>query len=152
MNSSLADMFVFATAYIDNIIIFSVQFNKHLQHLSAVLARLDEMILTLKAKKCQLAKEQCNFLEFQLRVQQLLAKVVPITNYSRPVKKKDMRAFLGLSNYYRQFMSGYGTMVAPLTDTTQKQAPDKINRTLEQEEAFTQIKPSLASQPVLITP
>ena len=54
------------------------------------------------------------------------AKIEVLTQYPKPVKKKDMRAFLGLANYYRRFIPGYGSAAVLLTEATRKQVPDKI--------------------------
>ena len=54
-NSMLADMTSIAAAYIDDIVIFSTNFEEHLSHLEAVFTRLEETGLTLKQpKKCNL--------------------------------------------------------------------------------------------------
>ena len=85
-------------------------------------------------------------------VQLLEAKVEVVRSYPKPKKKKDMRAFLGLANYYRRFIAGFASIAVPLTDATRKIAPDKINWSHEMEEAFQQIKDSLTSNPVLSSP
>ena len=82
----------------------------HLKHLEAVLRRLREIGLKLKPKKCTLVKSNCNYLGHMVgrgEVRPLEAKVETVKNYTKPIKKRDMRAFLWLSNYYRQFMPGY---------------------------------------------
>ena len=60
-----------------------------------------------------------------------------------------MRAFLGLANYYRRFMTGYGSMAVPLTETTRKVSSDKIEWTETRCKAFEDIKQGLSSHPVL---
>ena len=62
INSNLADLAAFSAGYIDGIIIYSDTFREHLKHMEAVLNRLKEMGLTLKAKKCQLARADCEYL------------------------------------------------------------------------------------------
>ena len=52
----------FASAYIDNVIMFSKTWNDHLQHLEAVLGKLREAGLTVKQKKCQLGMSECGYL------------------------------------------------------------------------------------------
>ena len=56
-------------------------------------------------------------------------KIKAIQQYVRPVTKKSMRAFSGLVNFYRRFIPNQATIVAPLTDATRKESPDKINWT-----------------------
>ena len=51
MNSMLTNMASFAAAYIDDIVIFSTNFEEHLNHQEAVFTRLEETGLILKPKK-----------------------------------------------------------------------------------------------------
>ena len=80
------------------------------------------------------------------------AKVKAIQDYPRPSKKKNLRAFLSLSNYYRRFVPGYGSMAVPLTEATRKTEPDKISWDKASENAFQQIKDALVRDPVLKSP
>ena len=154
MNAALADMASFAAAYIDDIVVFSLNFDEHLSHLEAVLIRMGELGLTLKARKCQLARSDCQFLGHRVgrgQVRPLQAKIEAFQKYPRPKRKKEMRAFLGLANYYRRFIPGYGSMAVPLTDTTRKNAPDMVEWTSDREQAFQDIKKELSGEPVLIS-
>ena len=153
INSNLAHLAAFSAGYIDDIIIYSDTFKEHLKHIEAVLNQLKEMGLTLKAKKCQLARADCEYLSHRVgggKVQPLQAKIQCIMDYPKPKKKKDLRAFLGLTNYYHQFISDYGTMAVPLPDCTRKQEPDQITWTPERDRAFEQIITTLMKKPVLM--
>ena len=50
-----------ASAYIDDLLIFSKTFEEHLDHLGKVLSRLREAKLKVKTNKCQLAREKTKF-------------------------------------------------------------------------------------------
>ncbi len=83
---------------------------------------LEEMGLRLKAGKFCIAEGHCQYLGHRVsegEIRPLEAKVKAIQDYPRPLKKKNLCAFLGLSNYYRRFVLGYGSMV-PLTEATRK--------------------------------
>ena len=113
------------------------------------------MGLTLKAKKCQLARADCEYLGDRVgggKVQPLQAKIQSIMDHPKPKKKKHLRAFLGLTNYYRRFIPDYGTMAVPLVDCTRKQELDQIIWTPERDRAFEQSKTTLMKKPVLISP
>ena len=60
MEMLLADVPQFASAYMDDIIVFSTSWEKHLDHLNAVLSKLYTPSLTIKLKKCQLARLECS--------------------------------------------------------------------------------------------
>ena len=79
----------------------------------------------------------------------LHTKIESVSQYPRPPKKKEMRAFLGLTNYYRCFIPAYGSIVVPLTDVTRKTSPDVIAWMQEMGEAFEQLKIALTNDPVL---
>ena len=66
-----------------------------------------------------------------------------------PKTKTDVRAFLGLTGYYRRFIPDYATVAAPLTDLVKKACPNKVQWSQVCAEAFWKLKDSLCSVPVL---
>ena len=58
MMDEICGMSQFASAYLDDLIVFSAMWEDHLSHLRAVLVRLREVGLTTKPSKCQLAIAQ----------------------------------------------------------------------------------------------
>ena len=43
-----------------------------------------------------------------------------------PQTKKEVRSFLGLTGYYRNYIPNYATIAASLTDLTEKGSPNKV--------------------------
>ncbi len=155
MNSVLADMPDFCSAYVDDIVVFSTEFGIHLSNLDKVFDRLHSLGLTVKPVKCQLARKECTFLGHRvgggvLRPRE--AKVECIRKYSCPAKKKDMMAFLGLAKYYRRFVPNFASIAGPLTDSIKKKSPDKIVWTTDLHNSFNTLKETLVSNQVLISP
>lgn len=64
-------------------------------------------------------------------------KIEAVLNWPEPKSIKHIRAFLGLTSYYWQFMSWYAQIAAPLTDQLQK---DGFNWIEEARLAFIQLK------------
>ena len=63
---------------------------------------------------------------------------------------KDMQKFLGLANYYCQFIEGFGSIARPLHDLVKKD--QKWNWMEKQEEALRELKEQFMREPVLAVP
>ena len=155
MNTVLAGKVDHASAYIDDIAIFSNSVEEHFQHLEGVLEKLREHGLTAKPIKCKLFREKCEYLGYLVgggEMQPLAPKVQVIKDYLKPNTKHQLRAFLGLSNYYRRFIPGYAGTAKPLHNALMKKEPEKLSWTSQMEKAFTSLKNSPSDNPVLLAP
>ena len=155
MDRLLEGLREFSGAYLDDLVIFSRSWEEHLQHLGTVFARLWEAGLTAKPKKCQFGMSQCVYLghvvgEGCVRVEK--SKVEAVRGLPTPQTKREVRAFLGLTGYYRRFIPNYASTATPLTDLTRKTEPTTVKWTRECEVAFKKLKELLCSGPVLRTP
>ena len=63
-----------------------------------------------------------------------------------------MRSFLGLANYYRRFIPGFGSIAVLLRESTRKQAPERIEWTSVRLVAFQKLRTSLTEDSVLVCP
>lgn len=119
----------FVDNFVDDLIVFSSNFEDHLQHVSLVLDRLSSAGLTLNRKKCSFANKRVKFLGVIVGEDKILPdieKIDAIRNFPRPVVKKDLRSFLGLINFYRRFAPNLAMYVSPLNGLLKKCCPDKI--------------------------
>jgi hypothetical protein len=73
------------------------------------------------------------------------AKVDALQKIPAPVDVPRLRAFLGLANYYRQFVKNFSLIDKPLTILTSKDQPWGHEQYL----AFETLKQKLGSAPVL---
>ena len=78
------------------------------------------------------------------------AKTKVIADWPRPTTVKELEAFLGFANWFRQYMQGYSQHTFPLTQLTRKNKPWQW--TGECEQAFTWIKATMEVAPVLAHP
>ncbi len=75
-----------------------------------------------------------------------------VRNASRPLTKKDVRSFLGLTGYYRKFVPNYAAIAVPFTDATRKGQPNQVIWGDAQEKAYTTMKAVRTSHPILHLP
>ncbi|XP_057201512.1 uncharacterized protein LOC130561305 [Triplophysa rosa] len=145
----------YAAAYLDDIIIYSNDWQRHMEHLRAVLGTLRETGLTANPKKCAVGRVEVRYLGFHLghgQVRPQINKTAAVATCPRPKTKKEVRQFLGLAGYYRRFVPNYSELASPLTDLTKKEAPDPVQWTERCQQAFTQVKAALCGGPLLHSP
>ena len=119
----------FAAAYLDDLIVYSGTWEEHKRHLREIFGRLRRAGLMAKLGKCQMAMEECTYLGHRVgngRVKPEPDKLYVVQAFPQPATKKDVRAFLGLTDYYRRFIPNYSQLALPLTDLTRKNSPSKI--------------------------
>ena len=139
--------------YIDDIIIFSPTFEQHLQYLATVFDRLREAGLKLKPSKCRFGCYTVPYLGFSATPSGIPPdpkKIEAVRTYPVPQNLTQLRAFLGLANYYRRFISGFVRVAQPLTALTRKDTP--FAWTQQCQEAFDRLKIALTTAPVFAYP
>ena len=93
----------FTAAYLDDLVVYSLTWEEHVQHLHSVFERLCKAGLTAKPRKCQFAMSQCRYLGHVVGngvVQPEPGKINAVKSFAVPRTKTDVRAFLGLTGYY----------------------------------------------------
>ena len=145
--------YVTCLVYLDDIIVYSRDFDSHMQHLQEVFERLREANLKLHIKKCCLFQRRVAFLGHVLSeagIEMQDDKVAAIRDWPIPKNLSQLRSFLGLCSYYRRFIPGFADIAAPLNELQRKQVP--FMWMWEQDEAFNRLKERLTSAPVLGMP
>lgn len=96
-------------------------------------------------KKCDFNKHELEFVGFCVSAKGILpsaSKVKAIQEWPVPTNVQEVRQFVRLSSYYRQFIRDFSTVAAPLTDlmkgTGAKRRPVTWNPRCQ--EAFDMIK------------
>ena len=104
-----------------------------------VLRRLEKNNLYVKPEKCAWKVQKVNFLEVvmdQGKIEIEKDKVSRVLNWPAPRTVRDIRKFLGLTNYYRQFVKDFAKIARPLNSLMRKEEKwkwgDKQQRTFEQ--------------------
>ena len=139
--------------YLDDIIIFSKNFEQHLLDLEDVFNRLRNSNLKLKSSKCNFARTSINYLGHiisQHGIQMDPEKIKAVKDFPVPKKIKQLQTFLGLSGYYRRFIKNYAKIAKPLFDLLKKNV--KFEWTQETHNAFNELKSCLMEEPILMLP
>jgi hypothetical protein len=104
--------------FFDDILIYSEDFEQHLNHVRLVLELLLIDSWQIKLSKCSFAQNQLTYLGHVISASGVAtdpAKIQAVANWSSPTSIKDLRSFLGLAGYYRRFVRNFGLLAKPLT-------------------------------------
>ena len=110
------------------------------------MVRIQEVKLTIKASKCQVGQSSVVYLAHKVgnwQVFPLDAKVESVLGWEVHTTHTEVRAFLGLTGYYRSFVANGRSIVTPLTALTSRKPLRKVNWTEECQRAFVQLKKAL---------
>ncbi|KAL0160115.1 hypothetical protein M9458_043840, partial [Cirrhinus mrigala] len=93
--------------YLDDILVAGVTEEEHLQTLDVVLTRLQDAGLRLKRNKCEFLQKEVRYLGHLVDAQglhPLKDKVQAVTEAPCPTNVTELKAYLGLLNYYNKFL------------------------------------------------
>lgn len=97
----------YAIAYLNDILVYSCDWEQHLQHLSQVFQWLNKAGLKINPQKSKLGFTQLDYLGYTIggdQVKPQTKKTEAIRNLPRPLVKKQLRRFLGMAGYYSRFI------------------------------------------------
>ena len=140
----------YAMTYLDDIIIFSKNELEHLEHLEEVFHQLRMAGLKMKHSKCDFFKSEIHYLGHLISadgISSLPDKLDSIKNMPTPKDVKEIKQFLGLTGYYRNFFPRSADISRPLTQLTKKEM--KFVWTLECQKSFELLKSFLCGEPIL---
>ena len=143
----------FAGTLVDDIIVYSAEFNDHLKHVEQILERLRQAGLTANAQKCCVASNNIKILGHIVRDGNIYPdddKVKAVKEWAIPKTKRQLKSFLGLTGYFRDHISHYAAKALPLTEQLLRSKPEKLKWGPPQQESFDELKRALISKPVLM--
>ena len=141
---------VFCTAYIDDILIYSNSKKKHREHVRKVLGALRAAGLQADIKKCEFHVTEINYLGLVITSNGICMdseKVSAMQQWNTSTCVRDVQAFIGFANFYRRFIHGFSSIVAPMIATIKKNIKFKWNNACQ--EAFDLLKQHFTSAPIL---
>ncbi|GBG79007.1 hypothetical protein CBR_g28720 [Chara braunii] len=143
----------FVIVYLDDILIFSKTVEEHVANLGKVLGLLRQHKFKINGEKCEFGRTRVLYLGHEISAEGLKpndAKVANIRDWPRPQSVTEMRSFLGMIGYYRNFVENYSIVAAPLTDLTRLDTPWEWTERCEA--AFKHLKHALTHYEVLKLP
>ena len=105
--------------YLDDILVFSEMEQQHLHDLRAVLELLRCKKFHAKQRKCEFGKHSVKYLGYIVEngtIHVDLDKVAVVQTWPAPTCVKEVQQFLGLANYYHEFIKNFAKLATPLSD------------------------------------
>lgn len=144
--------------YVDDVLILGHTAEDTLLIIAALLHRLGHYGLRVKRAKCKFFRRRIEALGYQISpdgVRPSPKLVAALLELAPPSTTTELRAFIGLANYFATHLPGYSSMMAPLFDLLHG-APGKGRAlpalTPHQVAAFEAAKQALAAGPVRAHP
>ena len=137
--------------YLDDILITGASEKELLEHLKLVLQRLEDVGLWLKRSKCQFMVSHVEYLGHRIDqggLHPTAGKVEVIQKAPAPTNKTQLKAFLGLINYYCKFLPHLSFRLSLLYLLFRKNS--RWCWTKAQENAFQAVKSGLSSDLLLV--
>ena len=88
---------------LDDVIIFSEDPSKHVEHVRIILQVLRDNKLYAKVQKCEFNKQQMTFVGYMVDMAGIgmdPAKITSILEWPVPTSVKQVQSFLGFANFY----------------------------------------------------
>ena len=113
----------FATAYLDDIIIWSKTEEEHILYLQAVFHRLETAGLKLKREKCDFFRKEFQYLGHVVTPEGIRPcddKVKVVQELQPPTTVKEVKSLIGFASNYRRYVPNFSKLMRPLTSLTRK--------------------------------
>ena len=139
--------------YLDDIIVFSSTWEKHLARLRQVFERLKHANLKLGAEKCAFAAKKVSYLVHQVTEEGLLpdsALLAAIRELPPPKTASKVCSFLGLAWYYRRYVKNFAAIAGPLHALTKKD--EVFHWSADCQSVFDRLKMLLTTSPITAFP
>ena len=113
----------FVIVFIDDILVYSSSPEEHSYHLRVVLQTLRERQLYAMLSKCQFWLDRVAFPGHVISAKGVSVdphKIEVVVSWKPPKNVSEVRRFLGLARYYKNFVEGFSRIATPLTKLTRK--------------------------------
>ena len=139
--------------YLDDLLILGKDLEDHLRNFRLVLKRLTQHGLRIKLEKCTFLTQKLNFLGHTVDLNGVRpndAKLRVIADAPAPTNASEIKSFLGLISFYRDYIPNCSTIAEPLIRLTKKNV--RFVWGPEQENSFLELKDCLRQNLTLAYP
>ncbi|XP_055922719.1 uncharacterized protein K02A2.6-like, partial [Eupeodes corollae] len=139
-----------AINYLDDIVVTGATTADHMKTLELVLGKLDSVGLRLNESKCEFFKERISYLGFNIDrfgLSKNKDRIASVLEAPIPQCVSEVRAFVGMINYYSKFIPNFAHKMAPLYNLLKKDVKFQWSKTCQ--EAYELLKQDVTSDQVL---
>lgn len=137
-------------AYMDDLIVSSVNCETSLRNLERVLSVASRNSLAINWKKCNLLRTRVEYLGHVIEngcIRPSEHKTSAIRDFPTPTTIRQVQSFLGLTGYFRKFIAGYSVIARPLTNLLKTEI--KLRFDMCEKDFFERLKFMLINKPAL---
>ncbi|CAL1537174.1 unnamed protein product, partial [Lymnaea stagnalis] len=141
--------------FVDDICIHTKDMKTHIETIKTVLNKLRAHGVTIAPNKLKFAQEDIEFLGFKVgknTIQPTEHNRGKILNIKTPHTQKEVKAILGLCNFYSTFVPKFSDVTLPLRKLINKDSKKQIVWTDECENTLRTIKEIFQSDNILLSP
>ncbi|KAG9392766.1 hypothetical protein J8273_5907 [Carpediemonas membranifera] len=139
--------------YLDDVIIHGDTQEELDRNTRAVFDRLQQHQFRLGRDKCQFAKTEVEYVGHLISKKGIRTspeRVAAIVAMKPPSSVAAVRSFTGMTNYLREFIPNYASVLAPIVDLTKAKVPFVWGKA--QQQAFEEVKRLIMRRPILAYP
>ena len=146
-------MYIICELYIDDVLVFGVTEDDFILNLKQVFARFRKHKITLNPKKCKLGLSQVEYVGHTIShegVSFSKEKREKVLTFPLPERSKELMAFLGLVNYFRDHVPDMTNKVRQLRELLENyNKKKKLNWTPELEAIYYAVRDEIGNCPAL---
>ena len=140
--------------YLDDCIIFATNNDQFIERLETIFKRFKDKNIYLKASKCKFGLPKVEYVGRTISkegISMSTKKINSVLDFPKPTVNTQLRSFLGLANYFKEFVPNHSNVVSPLFKMIDHSASKQtsLKWTPAGETAFTQIQKLIADSPTL---
>ena len=137
-------LYVMCEVYIDDVLVFGRTEDEFITNLRSVFERLQKHRLTVNPAKCELGVTEIEYVGYVINEEGMSfsqEKKDSVLNFPKPLIQKQLKSFVGLTNYFHSHIPDHSSLTRPLNQMLkQYQKHKKLVWTVEATKAFEEIK------------